>query len=328
MEEPRAAQLLAQVGDERPRERRGAVLAALARADGEFASGQVEVQHAEAQALGEPQAGAVEERRDQPALAVVAVELVEDGADLLPAQDDRQAGLLAGADQLVELAHLAVQHVAVEEEERAERLGLRRGADVLVDGQVRDEGVDLGLRHVGRVAEPVEADVPPHPQAVGLLGAAAVVARPQGALQLVDQRGHRPSLARRRPGSRGDRERHPGGARAGARPGRGLPRTRAANHPFRVRRRRQGRATFSGTHRRIGKARERRDPWNAGPWSRRSPSSCRWRHSRRPGRTSRRRPPPRRRPASRSRRPPSRSSGRRRARRSRAAELWPSPPAA
>ena len=52
VEELRAAQLLAQVGDERPRERRGAVLAALARADGELASGEVEVEHAEAQALG------------------------------------------------------------------------------------------------------------------------------------------------------------------------------------------------------------------------------------------------------------------------------------
>ena len=66
---------------------------------------------------------------------------------------------------------------------------------MLGDGQVGDEGVDLGLRHVCRVAEPVKADVPPHPQAVGLLGAAAVVARPQGALQLVDELGHRPSLA-------------------------------------------------------------------------------------------------------------------------------------
>ena len=95
----------------------------------------------------------------------------------------------------MELADLAVEHVTVEEEERAERLGLRRGADVLGHGQVGDEGVDLGLRHVGRVAEPVEADVPPHPAAVGLLGAAAVVARAQGALQLVDELGHRPSVA-------------------------------------------------------------------------------------------------------------------------------------
>jgi hypothetical protein len=191
----RAAQLLAEVGHERLRQRRGAVLAALARMHGEFASGQVEVEHAEAQAFGQPQAGAVQKRRDQPALAVVPVELVEDGTDLLPAQHDGQALGLAGADEFLELAHLAVQHVAVEKEDRAERLGLRRGADVLGDGQVRDEGVDLGLRHVCRVAEPVKADVPPHPTAVGLLGAAAVVARPQGALHLVDERGHRPSVA-------------------------------------------------------------------------------------------------------------------------------------
>ena len=108
MDELRAAQLLAEVRDERLRQRGGAVLAALARADGEFASGQVEVEHAEAQTLGQPQARAVEERCDQPALAVVAVELVKDGAHLLPAQDDRQTRLFAGADQLVQLAHLPV----------------------------------------------------------------------------------------------------------------------------------------------------------------------------------------------------------------------------
>ena len=88
---------------------------------------------------------------------------------------------------------------------------------MLGDGQVRDEGVDLGLRHVGRMAEPVEADVPPHPEAVGLLGAAAVVARPQGALQLVDELGHRPSLAGRRPSSTGDRERQRAGRGGGRR---------------------------------------------------------------------------------------------------------------
>ena len=91
MDELRAAQLVAELRDERLRESRGAVLAAFARADGELASGEVEVQHAEAQALAEPQAGAVEERGDQPALRVVALELVEDGADFFPAEDDRQA---------------------------------------------------------------------------------------------------------------------------------------------------------------------------------------------------------------------------------------------
>ena len=128
MEELRAAQLLAQVGDERQREGRGAVLVTLARADGELASAQVEVEHAQTQAFSEPQAGAVEQRGDEPALAVVALELAEDGADLLPAQHDRQAGLLAGADELLQFSRLAVQHSAIEEEDRAQRLGLGAGA--------------------------------------------------------------------------------------------------------------------------------------------------------------------------------------------------------
>ncbi len=195
MDELRAAQLIAEVGHERLRKRGGAVLAALAGADGELASGEVQVEHAEAQALVQPQACAVEERSDQPALRVVAVELLQDGAHLFSAQDHGQPGGLARAHQLVELADVAVQDAAVEEEECAERLGLRRGADVFYNRQMGHEGVDLRLRHIRWVAEPMEADVPPHPAAVGLLGAAAVVARPQGALQLVDEFGHGPSVA-------------------------------------------------------------------------------------------------------------------------------------
>ncbi len=61
VEEPRAAQLLAQVGDERLRQRGSAVLVAFPRADDEFASGQIEVQHPEAQTLVEAQACTVEQ---------------------------------------------------------------------------------------------------------------------------------------------------------------------------------------------------------------------------------------------------------------------------
>ncbi len=193
--ELRAAELLAQGGRESPRQRRGAVLAALAGADDEFAAGEIEIEHAETQTFAETQACTVEEGRDEPADAVAAVQLTEHRTDLGPTEDDGQTHLRAGADQLAQVAHLPVQHVPVQEEQGAERLGLGGGADALGGREMREEGVDLGLRHLGRVAEPVMPDVAPHPAAVGLLGAAAVVARPQGARHLVDERGHGSSVA-------------------------------------------------------------------------------------------------------------------------------------
>jgi hypothetical protein len=53
--------LLAQIRHEGLRQRRGTVLVALARADGELAWAQVDVEDAEAQAFAEPQAGAEEQ---------------------------------------------------------------------------------------------------------------------------------------------------------------------------------------------------------------------------------------------------------------------------
>jgi hypothetical protein len=115
---------------------------------------------------------------------------VEHVAYFLSTQDDGQTGLLAGADQLLELADLSVQHVTIQKEHGAEGLRLRTGADVLAHGEVSDEGVDLGLGHLAGMTEPMEADEPPHPQAVGLFGAATVVAGAQGALELVDELRH------------------------------------------------------------------------------------------------------------------------------------------
>jgi hypothetical protein len=124
------------------------------------------------------------------------VELVEERPDLLPREDDGQVRRPLGAHELAELADLAVEDVPVEKEERGERLRLRRGADLLVHGQVGDEGVDLRLGHLGGVTQPVEADVPPRPHAVGPLSAAAVVTGAQGVLHLDDELGHMPQCDR------------------------------------------------------------------------------------------------------------------------------------
>jgi len=120
------------------------------------------------------------------------------------------------------------EDVPVEEEQRRERLGLRGGADLVHDREMGEEGVDLGRPHLGRVPELVEPDEATHPQAVGLLGAPAVVARTDRLVELVHETrravssdeaerrplarfwGHRLIFARVGAGSTGACERHSG----------------------------------------------------------------------------------------------------------------------
>jgi hypothetical protein len=83
-----------------------------------LAAPEPEVQDAPAQALPEPQAGAVHERRHQPR---VAVELREDGLDLIAREHHGQPPGFAGADHVGELPDLAADDVTGEEEERGER---------------------------------------------------------------------------------------------------------------------------------------------------------------------------------------------------------------
>ena len=48
--------------------------------------------------------------------------------------------------------------MTVEEEERGDGLVLRRGADLLLGGKVRQERVDLGLGHLRRVLDLAKED--------------------------------------------------------------------------------------------------------------------------------------------------------------------------
>ena len=192
MQGARPRQLGLEGGLQGARQHGDAVAVAFAAAHEELAAPRLEVADAQAQAFHEAQARAVEQRRDESRLAL---EAAEQPPHLLARENDRQPPWAVRAHE-VELADLVPQHVAVEEEQRAERLRLGRGADVLVHGEVSEEGVDLPFAHLRRVPEGMEADVAPRPAAVRLLGAAAVVAGAQGELHLGDERGHMPQCDR------------------------------------------------------------------------------------------------------------------------------------
>lgn len=104
-----------------------AVLAALAVADREDAPGEIEVLHPQLEAFVDAQSGAVKHAGDQ---RVPALHACEHRGDLVPREHGRQP---LGAPRTGDAVHpwkLDAQHLAVEEEERGQRLVLRGGRDL------------------------------------------------------------------------------------------------------------------------------------------------------------------------------------------------------
>jgi hypothetical protein len=82
---------------------------------------------------------------------------------------------------------LITEDVAVEKQQCAERLVLRRRCDVLLNGERRQELGDLRAAHFRRVALAVERNEPPDPRDVGLLGAPAVAPDTDGVAHALEQ---------------------------------------------------------------------------------------------------------------------------------------------
>jgi hypothetical protein len=88
------------------------------------------------------QAGAIEQLGHEPEQAVAAGDGIKDATDLVGGGDDRQALRAFGV-------HVAQ---AAEEDDGVERLVLRAGGDVAVDGQMREELLDMGAAEVAGMA--------------------------------------------------------------------------------------------------------------------------------------------------------------------------------
>ena len=144
-------------------------------ADDDLALGEVQVFDAQADALHETEAGAIQEFGEE---GVIARELPEEGADFVFGEDDREAGGLFGADEVYAFVNVLLEDAAVEEEEGGEGLVLGGGGDVAIDGKVGEESDDFGRAQVFGVLLVVEKDVTFGPVNVGVFGAAGVI--PQG----------------------------------------------------------------------------------------------------------------------------------------------------
>ena len=101
-----------QVGRERM------LLRPLAVADDDQVCREVNVLDAEARAFEQAQAGTVEEQRQE---AREAVEVLEDGPDLVARHDDGQVLGSPGADDVVEPRQVLLEHLAVEEQQCPQR---------------------------------------------------------------------------------------------------------------------------------------------------------------------------------------------------------------
>jgi hypothetical protein len=115
------------------------------------------------------------------------VDLGKHGADFLGRQDDRQVVRALGIDEVVEPGNLLLEDRAVEEEEGAEGLVLRRCRNLAIDGQRRQEARELRRSHLGGVPLAVEEDVAADPGDVHLLGATAIVPGANGMAHAIEQ---------------------------------------------------------------------------------------------------------------------------------------------
>ena len=115
------------------------------------------------------------------------MDFAEDGTDLLASQDDGQVMRALRVDEVVQPGDVLLEDLAVEKEERAEGLVLRRCRDLPIDGQRRQKVRELRRSHLGRMALAVEEDVAADPGDIRLLGATAIVPDADGLADAVEQ---------------------------------------------------------------------------------------------------------------------------------------------
>jgi hypothetical protein len=101
---------------------------------------EVQILDAKPQAFEQPKPGAVQEARHHPA---DPGQLRQDGSDLLSREHHRQARRAACSREVAEFGGLLLEHFAVEEEQRIQRLVLRRSRHAAVHCQVGQELLDL-----------------------------------------------------------------------------------------------------------------------------------------------------------------------------------------
>jgi hypothetical protein len=178
-------QVLLEWRDKAGREHGDPVLESFSVSDCDLALGEVDVLDPQAEALHEAEAAPIEELGHE---LIGGGEAADHLACLVLGEDGGEVVGASCADGLGGGLEIAVEDIAIQEEQGAEGLVLGGSGDVLVGGEVREEGFDLGRVHILRVPLVVEQDEAPDPVKVGLLGAQGIVLASEGLLDLAEER--------------------------------------------------------------------------------------------------------------------------------------------
>jgi hypothetical protein len=126
----------------------------LAVADDAVMPAEIDVLAPGAEPFHHPRPGAVEQAGHE---MLLAIELVQDGADLVAREDDRPPGL-SGVEESFQRW---LEDDLVAEEQGAHDLIPGRGGDASFDRQMSEEGSDVALAHLRRMPLSMEYDEPP-----------------------------------------------------------------------------------------------------------------------------------------------------------------------
>lgn len=138
---------------------------------------EVNVLYAYPKRLGQSESGAVEQRGDEERCAI---QVIEDGPDLLPGQHHRETLSARGSNDRSDVIHINTQNVPIEEQDSAERLVLRGDRYMSINREVIEELLNVCDSEFTRMPRTVEADVADDPPTVGLLGMDTEVAAAAG----------------------------------------------------------------------------------------------------------------------------------------------------
>jgi len=132
----------------------------------QLAARKPEVLDAQPHALHQAKPAAVEQRRHQP---FASVELREHRAHLVARQHDRQPRRTPRAPDVVHPRQLHPDHLAVEEQQRRERLILRRWRNRATRSEIRQKRLDLPFPQRARVPPAICRDEATHPSEIRIL---------------------------------------------------------------------------------------------------------------------------------------------------------------
>jgi len=149
VDQPCTLQMIFDRGDDGFREQRDAIFGAFPIAHGQVALIKIDVFDAQAHAFRDAQPAAVEQLCHD---VVSALDAGQQERDFFFGKHGRHTFGATGAHRGEREVDGEVEYLAVEEEQGVERLVLGGGGDLLFDGQMGEEGFDLCLAHVNRVA--------------------------------------------------------------------------------------------------------------------------------------------------------------------------------